>query len=71
MEVDGTPTDASVALLSRIAQGDREAFGRFYGTFAGPALGLIRKAVRDPAGWASRSAWSRRGRGWGSSGCGA
>ena len=44
-----TPTDAAVALLARIAQGDREAFGRFYDVFAGLALGLIRRILRDPA----------------------
>jgi RNA polymerase sigma-70 factor (ECF subfamily) len=44
-----TPTDAAVALLARIAQGDREAFGRFYDAFAGLALGLIRRILRDPA----------------------
>jgi len=38
-----------VALLARIAQGDREAFGHFYDGFAGLALGLIRRIVRDPA----------------------
>ena len=44
-----TPTDAAVALLAGIAQGDREAFGRFYDVFAGLALGLIRRILRDPA----------------------
>lgn len=44
-----TPTDAPVALLARIAQGDREAFGGFYDAFAGLALGLIRRILRDPA----------------------
>ena len=37
------------ALLARIAQGDREAFSRFYDAFAGLALGLIRRILRDPA----------------------
>jgi RNA polymerase sigma-70 factor (ECF subfamily) len=37
-----------VALLARIAQGDREAFGRFYDAFAPLALGLIRRILRDP-----------------------
>jgi RNA polymerase sigma-70 factor, ECF subfamily len=36
------------ALLARIAQGDREAFGRFYDAFAPLALGLIRRILRDP-----------------------
>jgi len=49
MQPDRTPTDAPVALLARIAQGDREAFGRFYDAFAGLALGLIRRILRDPA----------------------
>jgi RNA polymerase sigma-70 factor, ECF subfamily len=44
-----TPTDAPGALLARIAQGDREAFGGFYDAFAGLALGLIRRILRDPA----------------------
>ena len=49
MQAARTPTDAAVALLARIAQGDREAFGRFYDAFAGLALGLIRRILRDPA----------------------
>jgi RNA polymerase sigma-70 factor, ECF subfamily len=49
MRPAGTPPDAPVALLARIAQGDREAFGRFYDAFAGLALGLIRRILRDPA----------------------
>ena len=43
------PSNASAGLLARIAQGDREAFGRFYDAFAALALGLIRRIVRDPA----------------------
>jgi RNA polymerase sigma-70 factor, ECF subfamily len=43
------PSDSSAALLARIAQGDREAFSRFYDTFAGLALGFIRRVLRDPA----------------------
>jgi RNA polymerase sigma-70 factor, ECF subfamily len=50
MQSDGLPpSDASAALLARIAQGDREAFSRFYDAFAGLALGLIRRVLRDPA----------------------
>ena len=49
MQTVGTPADAPVALLARIGQGDREAFGRFYDAFAGLALGLIRRILRDPA----------------------
>ena len=43
------PSDVSAGLLAHIAQGDREAFGRFYDAFAGLALGLIRRILRDPA----------------------
>ena len=49
MQTAGNPMDAPVALLARIAQGDREAFSRFYDAFAGLALGLISRIVRDPA----------------------
>ena len=42
------PPDAAAGLLARIALGDREAFGRFYDAFAGLALGLIRRILRDP-----------------------
>jgi RNA polymerase sigma-70 factor (ECF subfamily) len=49
MQAARTPTDAAVALLAGIAQGDREAFGRFYDAYAGLALGLIRRILRDPA----------------------
>ena len=48
MQPAGTPPDAPVTLLARIAQGDREAFGCFYDAFAGLALGLIRRILRDP-----------------------
>jgi RNA polymerase sigma-70 factor (ECF subfamily) len=41
------PEDAA-ALISRIAQGDREAFSRFYDALAGTAFGLIRRVLRDP-----------------------
>ena len=47
--VSVAPSDVSAGLLARIAQGDREAFGRFYDAFAGLALGLIRRILRDPA----------------------
>jgi RNA polymerase sigma-70 factor (ECF subfamily) len=54
MQPAGTPpartsTDEPGALLARIGQGDRDAFGRFYDAFAGLALGLIRRILRDPA----------------------
>ena len=42
----GTPDDAE-SLIARIAAGDRDAFGRFYDAFAGTALGLIRRVLRD------------------------
>jgi hypothetical protein len=35
-----------VALLARVAQGDREAFGRFYDAFAGLALGTVKTRAR-------------------------
>ena len=44
----GPPDDAAL-LIARIAQGDRDAFGRFYDAFAGAALALIRRVLRDPA----------------------
>jgi len=47
--VDVPPSDAPASLLARIAQGDRDAFSRFYDAFAGLALGLIRRILRDPA----------------------
>lgn len=43
------PSEEPAALIARIAQGDREAFSRFYDVFAGVAFGLIRRVVRDPA----------------------
>jgi len=41
-------SDDAAALLARIVQRDREAFGRFYDIFAGAAFGLIRRVLRDP-----------------------
>jgi len=49
MQTAGVSTNAAVALLGMIAQGDREAFSRFYDGFAGLAFGLIRRILRDPA----------------------
>ena len=46
--VPGTPDDAEV-LIASIAAGDRDAFSRFYDAFAGTALGLIRRVLRDPS----------------------
>ena len=37
-----------VDLLARIAEGDREAFGRFYDAYAPLAFGLIRRIVPQP-----------------------
>jgi RNA polymerase sigma-70 factor, ECF subfamily len=36
-------------LLDRVARGDQDAFEAVYDQLAGPAYGLIRKVVRDPA----------------------
>ena len=44
----GPPDDAEL-LIARIAAGDRDAFSRFYDAFAGTALGLIRRVLRDPS----------------------
>src|SRR2546430_16567924 len=45
---DPLPNSPS-ALIARIAKRDREAFSHFYDAFAGLALGLIRRVLRDPA----------------------
>ena len=37
------------ALLGRVARGDQAAFEAVYDRVAGPAFGLIRTVVRDPA----------------------
>jgi len=42
-------SESAVALLNRIAQGDRDAFGRFYDRYAATAFGLIRRVVREDA----------------------
>ena len=43
-----TPASSAVAdLVARIARGDRQAFERFYDTYAGLAFGLIRRVLRD------------------------
>jgi RNA polymerase sigma-70 factor (ECF subfamily) len=46
--VPSSPDDAEL-LIARIAEGDRDAFSRFYDAFAGTALSLIRRVLRDPA----------------------
>ena len=48
MEPAGARPDAAADLIARIAQGDRDAFGRFYDAFAHVAFGLIRRVLRDP-----------------------
>jgi len=45
----GTPPDDAALLITCMAQGDREAFSRFYDIFAGTAFGLIRRVLRDPS----------------------
>jgi RNA polymerase sigma-70 factor (ECF subfamily) len=45
-EGDGPDLDA---LLARVARGDQGAFEQVYDRLAGPAYGLIRKVLRDPA----------------------
>jgi RNA polymerase sigma-70 factor (ECF subfamily) len=42
------PPEDAAALVARMAGGDREAFSRFYDAFAGAALGMIRRVLRDP-----------------------
>jgi RNA polymerase sigma-70 factor (ECF subfamily) len=44
----GPPDDAG-QLITRIARGDQEAFGRLYDAFAPMAFRLIRRVLRDPA----------------------
>ena len=44
-----TQSEEAAALIARMAEGDREAFSRFYDAFAGAAFGLIRRVLRDPA----------------------
>ena len=48
MELPEARSDDAAALVARIAQGDRDAFGRFYDAFAAVALGVIRRVLRDP-----------------------
>jgi RNA polymerase sigma-70 factor (ECF subfamily) len=45
-EGDGPDLDS---LLARVARGDQGAFEQVYDRLAGPAYGLIRKVLRDPA----------------------
>jgi RNA polymerase sigma-70 factor (ECF subfamily) len=47
MQPASSQSDDATALIARIAQGDRDAFGRFYDAFAGAAFGLIRRVLRD------------------------
>ncbi len=48
MQPSPAQSESPAALIARIAQGDREAFSRFYDRFAPIAFGLIRRVVRDP-----------------------
>ncbi len=41
-------SESSSALIAAIAEGDRDAFGRFYDLTAPMAFGLIRRVLRDP-----------------------
>ncbi|MEV6103688.1 ECF RNA polymerase sigma factor SigK [Streptomyces sp. NPDC051940] len=44
------PSDSPLdGLLTRVARGDREAFGAVYDAAAAPVLGLVRSVLRDPA----------------------
>jgi RNA polymerase sigma-70 factor (ECF subfamily) len=45
----GEPEHDLNSLLGRVARGDQVAFEAVYDRLAGPAYGLIRKVVRDPA----------------------
>jgi RNA polymerase sigma-70 factor (ECF subfamily) len=49
MPVDSGRSSEAAALVGRIAQGDRDAFSRFYDACAGRALGVIRRILRDPS----------------------
>jgi RNA polymerase sigma-70 factor, ECF subfamily len=48
-DMPSADSDSPAALIARIAHGDRDAFADFYDAFAGLALGLIRRVLRDPA----------------------
>jgi RNA polymerase sigma-70 factor (ECF subfamily) len=48
MQPTGALSEDPHALMARIAQGDREAFGRFYDAFASAVFGLVRRVLRDP-----------------------
>jgi RNA polymerase sigma-70 factor (ECF subfamily) len=41
-------SEETSALITRIAEGDRDAFSRFYDLLAPTAFGLIRRVLRDP-----------------------
>src|SRR5262245_20428326 len=49
MESVRTDAEQTVALVARIAAGDRDAFAQLYDALASAAFGLIRRLVRDPA----------------------
>jgi RNA polymerase sigma-70 factor, ECF subfamily len=48
MQPTGALSEDPHVLMARIAQGDREAFGRFYDAFASAVFGLVRRVLRDP-----------------------
>ena len=48
MQPTGARSEDAAVLIARIAQGDRDAFSRFYDALAGVAFGLIRRVLRDP-----------------------
>ncbi len=47
MRSPGSPPDSPAALIARVAQGDRDAFGRFYDALAPLAFGQIRRLLPD------------------------
>jgi RNA polymerase sigma-70 factor (ECF subfamily) len=49
MPTVGPGSEEARELIARIARGDRDAFSRFYDAYAGLALGLIRRVLRDRA----------------------
>jgi RNA polymerase sigma-70 factor, ECF subfamily len=48
-EPEAGPHPDLVALLTRVARGDHQAFELVYGELAGPVYGVVRQVLRDPA----------------------